>query len=126
MRLAKGMNNRMRLTIDGEKLEVVDSALVISNSKFTGGAMKIAPMADTQDGRVDLVIFQGVNRRDILKIFSRVFKGSHVSHPKVKTCSAAQVTVDSSPQELLMADGELLGLTPLSLKVLPAELAILA
>jgi diacylglycerol kinase family enzyme len=116
----------MRLTIDGEKLEIVDSALVISNSKFTGGGMKIAPMADTQDGRVDLVIFQGVNRRDILNIFSRVFKGTHVSHPKVKTCSAVEVTIDSSPQELLMADGELLGLTPLRLKVLPAELAILA
>ena len=126
MRLAKGMNNRMRLTIDGEKLEIVDSALVISNSKFTGGGMKIAPMADTQDGLVDLVIFQGVNRRDILSIFSRVFKGTHVSHPKVKIFRAAEVTIESFPQELLMADGELLGLTPLRLKVLPGELAILA
>jgi YegS/Rv2252/BmrU family lipid kinase len=126
MRLARGMNNRMRLSVDGEELEIVDSALVISNSKFTGGGMKIAPMADTQDGRVDLVIFQGVNRRDILNIFSRVFKGTHVSHPKVKTFRAAEVTIESFPQERLMADGELLGLTPLRLKVLPGELAILA
>ena len=126
MRLARGMNNRMRLSVDGEKMEIADSALVISNSKFTGGGMKIAPMADTQDGRVDLVIFQGVNRRDILNIFSRVFKGTHVSHPKVKTFRAAEVTIESFPQELLMADGELLGMTPLRLKVLPGELAILA
>ncbi|MCK7535566.1 MAG: hypothetical protein MZV63_33560 [Marinilabiliales bacterium] len=56
--MARGMNNRLLLTVDGEKMEVTDSALVISNSKFTGGAMKIAPMADTADGRVDLVIFQ--------------------------------------------------------------------
>jgi YegS/Rv2252/BmrU family lipid kinase len=126
MRLAKGMHNRILLTVDDEKMEIADSALVISNSKYTGGGMKIAPMADTQDGRVDVVIFQGVNRRDILNIFSRVFKGTHVSHPKVKTFRAAEVTIDSCPQELLMADGELLGLTPLRLKVLPGELVILA
>jgi len=126
MRLAKGMNNRLRLTVDGEKLELVDSALVISNSKFTGGGMKIAPMADTQDGRVDVVVFQRVNRRDILNIFSRVFKGTHIDHPKVKTFRAAAITIDSCPQELLMADGELLGWTPLHLKVLPGELTVLA
>jgi YegS/Rv2252/BmrU family lipid kinase len=126
MRLAKGMRNRMLLTVDGEQIEIRDSALVISNSKYTGGSMKIAPMADTQDGLVDMVIFQEVNRRDILNIFSRVFKGTHVSHPKVRTFHAAEIVIDSCPQELLMADGELLGLTPLRLKVLPGELAILA
>jgi diacylglycerol kinase (ATP) len=126
LRLARGMRNRMQLTVDGEKMEIVDSALVISNSKYTGGGMKIAPMADTQDGRVDMVIFQEVNRRDILSIFARVFKGTHVSHPKVKTRRAAEIVIDSCPQELLMADGELLGLTPLRLNVLPAELVILA
>jgi diacylglycerol kinase (ATP) len=126
MRLAKGMRNRMLLTVDGEKMEIVDSALVISNSKYTGGGMKIAPMADTQDGQVDVVIFQEVNRRDILNIFARVFKGTHVSHSKVKTFRASAIAIDSCPQELLMADGELLGLTPLRLKVLPSELVILA
>ncbi|MEI6613543.1 MAG: diacylglycerol kinase family protein [Chrysiogenales bacterium] len=126
LRLTSGMHNRMQLTIDGKKMEIHDSAMVISNSKFTGGKMKIAPMADTQDGKVDVIIFQGVNRRDILNIFSRVFKGTHVDHPKVKTFRATEIAIDSCPQELLMADGELLGLTPLRLKVLPGELAILA
>jgi diacylglycerol kinase (ATP) len=126
LRLAGSMRNRMLLEVDGEKLEIVDSALVISNSKFTGGGMKIAPMADSGDGRVDLVIFQDVGRRDILNIFARVFKGTHVGHPKVRTLRAAEVTIDSCPQQRLMADGELLGMTPLRLKVLPGELTILA
>jgi diacylglycerol kinase (ATP) len=126
LRLAKGMRNYIQLTVDGNKMDINDSALVISNSKYTGGGMKIAPMADTQDGLVDVVIFQEVNRRDILSIFSRVFKGTHISHPKVKTFRAAEIGIDSCPQELLMADGELLGMTPLRLKVLPGELAILA
>jgi diacylglycerol kinase (ATP) len=126
LRLARGMHNRMRITADGETLEIADSALVVSNSKFTGGGMKIAPMADTGDGRVDMVIFQEVGRRDILNIFARVFQGTHVDHPKVKSWRAAAVTIDSEPQEMLMADGELLGRTPLRLKVLPGELAVMA
>ncbi len=126
LRLARGMRNRMRLTVDGKKMEIANSALVISNSKFTGGRMKIAPVADTQDGKVDLVVFEEVNRRDILSIFARVFRGTHIGHPKVKTFRAAEITIDSNPQEMLMADGELLGRTPLCLKVLPGELAILA
>jgi diacylglycerol kinase (ATP) len=126
LRLAKGMRNRMLLTVDNEKMEIDDSALVVSNSKYTGGGMKIAPKADSTDGKADLVIFQGVNRRDILSIFSRVFKGNHVGHPKVKHFRAAEIVIDSCPQEQLMADGELLGTTPLALKVLPGELTILA
>lgn len=125
MRLASGMRNDMQLTVDGEKMEIADSALVISNSKYTGGGMKIAPLADSGDGRVDLVVFQGVDRRDILNIFARVFRGTHVGHPRVVTRRAAEIVIDSRPEQRLMADGELLGLTPLRLKVLPEELLIL-
>lgn len=125
LRLAKGMKNRMTLTLDGRRLDIRDSALVISNSKFTGGKMKIAPQADTQDGKVDLVIFREVNRREIVHIFLNVFKGKHIGHPKVETCTATAVTLDATPQQLLMADGELLGETPLTLKVWPRELSIL-
>jgi diacylglycerol kinase (ATP) len=125
LRLVKGMNNRMILTVDDRRLEIRDSALVISNSKFTGGKMKIAPQADTQDGKVDLVIFREVNRRDIVGIFRNVFQGKHIAHPKVDTYRASAVTLECEPQQLLMADGEMLGETPLTLKVRPGELSVL-
>lgn len=126
LRLARGLRNRLTLTLDGEKLEIADSALVVSNSKFTGGAMKIAPMADSNDGQADLVVFQGVSRRDMLAIFSRVFSGAHVRHAKVKALRAARLEIVAEPPLRLMADGELLGRTPLRLRVLPGELEILA
>jgi diacylglycerol kinase (ATP) len=126
VRLARGMDNRIEIVADGRRLDVSDSALVISNSKFTGGRMKIAPGADVADGRADLVLFNGVNRREIISIFRGVFSGSHAGHPKVDILRAAEITVDSAPPLLLMADGELLGHTPLRVKVLPKELAVLA
>lgn len=125
IRLFKGMANRLTITVDGETHELENSALVISNSKFTGGAMKIAPMAETADGKVDMVVFDRVNRRDIIAIFANIFKGTHVDHPKVKIFTGAEITIHTEPAELLMADGELLGFTPLTLKVLPGELTVL-
>ena len=124
--LVKGMKNRIEIETDGRRFMVENSALVVSNSKFTGGKMKIAPFADTADGRADLVLFKDVNRREIVSIFSGVFSGKHAAHPKVEMGQAAAITVESDPPLRLMADGELLGWTPLRLKVLPAELDILA
>jgi diacylglycerol kinase family enzyme len=125
VRLFKGMNNRIRLKVDGVEHFLKDSALVISNSKFTGGKMKIAPMAKADDGRVDIIVFNEVGRLDILKIFSRVFKGDHVNHEKVRVFSGKDIEIESDPPLRLMADGELLGNTPLTLKVLPGRQKIL-
>lgn len=125
IRLFRGMKNLIKVRIDGKEFQLMNSALVINNSKFTGGEMKIAPMADTADGNVDMVVFNQVNRRDILSIFSKVFKGTHTSHPKVDIFSGAEIEIDGQPQLRIMADGELLGETPLKLKVLPGQLTIL-
>ena len=126
IRLVRGMNNRITITADGHRREVSDSALVVSNSKYTGGKMKIAPAADPSDGRADLVLFNGVNRREIISIFKGVFSGKHLAHPKVETLQAASISVEADPPLRLMADGELLGRTPLRVRVLPAALVILA
>jgi diacylglycerol kinase (ATP) len=125
LRLAKGMKNRLTLETDGASREIRNSALVISNSKYTGGKMMIAPRAETADGRADLVVFREVNRREILAIFSKVFSGKHAAHPKVEMIQAASMAIAGDPPQMIMADGELLGFTPLRLKVLPQELTIL-
>lgn len=126
VRLLKGLDNTITLTIDGQSRTVRNSALVVSNSKYTGGKMMIAPHADTADGKADLVLFREVNRRQMLAIFKGVFAGAHASHPRVEMIQAAEIVVESDPPLRLMADGELLGLTPLRLRVLPGELTLLA
>lgn len=125
LRLARGMRNRIEIETDGVRRTFRDSALVVSNSKYTGGKMKIAPAADASDGRADLVLFNEVNRREIIGIFGGVFSGRHAAHPKVEMLQASRITVESDPPLRLMADGELLGHTPLRLNVLPGELTLL-
>ncbi|MEN8153404.1 MAG: diacylglycerol kinase family protein [Acidobacteriota bacterium] len=124
-RLFKGMKNRIHLDVDGREYEFRNSAMVISNSKYTGGTMKIAPDAVTDDGKVNIIVFNEVDRRDILKIFSGIFKGSHLEHPKVVHLTGSRIKVNTEPEEMVMADGELIGKTPVNMKVLPKELKIL-
>ena len=126
VRLIGGMSNRITIEADARRFNVKDSALVISNSKFTGGKMKIAPPAATSDGKADIILFNGVNRREMVAIFAGVFSGKHMAHPKVDHIPAATISVVADPPLRLMVDGELIGWTPLQLKVLPAELDILA
>ncbi len=125
LRLARGMNNQIDIEAGGRAWTVNDSALVVSNSQYTGGRMKIAPYAATADGKADLVIFRDVNRREILQIFKRVFSGTHASHPKVDIIQAPEMTITGTPPLKVMADGEVLGESPLRIKVLPQELTFL-
>ncbi len=125
IRLAKGMKNRIDIETRGDSTTYMNSALVLSNSKYTGGNMMIAPLADTADGQVDLVLFNQVNRRDIISIFSRIFSGSHLKHPKVVNIKSETINLAGDPPLLLMADGELLGQTPVALRVIPKEITIL-
>ncbi|MBN1938816.1 MAG: diacylglycerol kinase family lipid kinase [Candidatus Aminicenantes bacterium] len=125
IRLARGMDNTIDIEAGGQTWSIQDSALVVSNSQFTGGRMKIAPHAATADGKADLVVFRDVNRREILQIFKRVFSGSHASHPKVEITQAAEMAITGRPPLRVMADGEVLGESPLRIKVLPQELTFL-
>ena len=125
IRMARGIRNAITLEADGRAWSISNSALVISNSKYTGGKMKIAPRAETSDGKADLVVFRGPNRREIVGIFKGVFSGAHAAHPKVEMTPAVELAVTGTPALHVMADGEVLGKTPLKVKTLPGELAIL-
>jgi len=125
IRLAKGIRNTIAVEADGRSWSLPNSALVVSNSKYTGGKMKIAPRAETADGKADLVVFRDPNRREMIGIFKGVFSGAHASHPKVEMTSAVELAISGAPALNVMADGEVLGKTPLKIKTLPGELTII-
>lgn len=125
IRIARGIHNTIAIEADGRAWSISNSALVISNSKFTGGKMKIAPQAETADGKADLVVFRSPSRREMIGIFKGVFSGTHAAHPKVEMTPSVELAVSGTPDLKVMADGEVLGKTPLTVKTLPGELTIL-
>ncbi|MFD3536599.1 diacylglycerol kinase [Streptomyces sp. NPDC058664] len=115
-----------RLTLDGERVVEVDATLVaVGNGSSYGGGMRICADARTDDGLLDVTVVGDCDRTTLIKVFPRVYKGTHLSHPKVTTYRARSLTLDA-PDTTGYADGEPLGPLPLTVECVPGALHVLA
>lgn len=100
------------------------SFIVISNSRFTGGKMMIAPLADVADGLAEVVVAGPLSRTTIVSTFPRIFKGTHLSHPALSYGRARAIDFNVSGPEDAMIDGEVIPVWPTRLEVLPNALEV--
>lgn len=107
-------------TISGRVLNVV-----VANGGYLGGGMHIAPQAELCDSLLDMVMVGDMGKLELLKEFPTVYKGTHINHPKVRMVKAKRITIDSPERMLVHADGELLGESPTSFRIMPAALSIM-
>lgn len=97
--------------------------LVIAIGQYFGGGMRIAPTADPADGRFDVQIQFG-SKLDYAVAMPRVFRGTHLPHPRVRQEQAYRVEVTCEPRARIEADGEVLGTTPATFTSLPGALRL--
>ena len=86
--------------------------------------MHIAPDADLQDGLFEVMILGDVGKLELIQVFTSAYRGSHVTHPKVRIEKAAQVIIESSERIVVQADGELVGEGPATFRIVPSALNI--
>jgi YegS/Rv2252/BmrU family lipid kinase len=99
-------------------------SVVVANGGYLGGGMHIVPEAKLGDSLLDVAIIGDMGKLELLKELPKVYKGTHVNHPKFKMRKATRITVESLELMLVYADGELLGECPASFWVVPAALSI--
>ena len=97
----------------------------VANAQSYGGGMRIAPDAQLDDGLLDLCIIGEASRGEFLRAFPRVFKGTHVFHPKVSMLRASRLRIESSPPLPVLSDGEIVGQTPFEVQILPGALWVM-
>lgn len=115
-----------RLTFDDGRVLETDATLVaVGNGSSYGGGMRICADARTDDGLLDVTVVGDCDRRTLLKVFPRVYKGTHLSHPAVTTYRVRSLTLDA-PDTTGYADGEPLGPLPLTVDCVPRALRVLA
>lgn len=100
-------------------------AVVVANGGYLGGGMHIAPLAKVDDGLLDVVTINDIGKFELLKELPRVYKGTHLSHPKVNMARTKHITIESPETVLVHADGELLGTCPASFWLVPVALNIM-
>jgi len=118
-------NREITLRVDGEIVSKKVCTAVMSNGKYGGGSMFVAPDADITDGYFDVLTIDDISKPDLLWSLLRIYKGTHLTHPKVTMQRGREIEIDSAKQLLVQADGELLGETPARFRVLPSVLNVL-
>jgi diacylglycerol kinase family enzyme len=118
-------NKPVKLYLDDEVEAKRVLAVVVANGSYLGGGMYIAPLAKIDDGWLDVVTIDDIGKLELLKELPRVYKGTHLSHPKVSLSKAKRITIESPETVLVHADGELLGTCSASFWLMPVALNIL-
>ena len=105
------------LTLDAQRMEVDCIAVLIQNTRYSGGGLLLAPEAAIDDGLFDVVVVEKIKRVDLMLNFPRLYRGSHLNHPKFSVYRARFVEIES-PQPLeKMMDGDIFGKTPVRARV---------
>lgn len=109
--------------VDEVHLESKAMLIAVSNGKSYGGGMMISPMSDLQDGYLDVMILGPVSRFEFLRVFPKVYSGSHINHPAVKFLKAKSVAI--SANAVAYADGERVGDLPIEVSIVEKCLRVL-
>lgn len=118
-------NKCFEISIDDMNIKEKLNSVIIANGKYFGGGMKIAPMADMTDGLFDIIILGNLNKFQLLYNFSKIYNGTHLSHPKVRYYKGKHIKVNSKHKALIEIDGEQPGIIEAEFRILPKKLKVL-
>ncbi|MCH8977788.1 MAG: diacylglycerol kinase family lipid kinase [Armatimonadetes bacterium] len=105
-------------TVDGEERKLDKMFLMaVAVARFYGSGMMIAPDAKTDDGLFDLVWGCDVRMHELPLLMKRIFKGAHLSHPKIDCAQCREITLRSPVPLPFHLDGDVAGHLPVTFKI---------
>ncbi len=101
--------------------------VVVANSPTYAHKMRMAPYASTDDGLLDVIVFEqaATKRIGFLRQILEVFIRRHVYHRAVRCFKTPKVTVRSTPDVMVQLDGDSHGTTPTEVSIIPHGLPII-
>ncbi|MBN1992918.1 MAG: diacylglycerol kinase family lipid kinase [Anaerolineae bacterium] len=117
----------MRLTWDSGEYTGPAVLVSVGNSPRTGGVFYMTPKAVLDDGLLDFVYAQGLNRRELLTLLPKTFKGEHIHHPRVANLKTTFLAITTSPGTPIQADGEVFAKNAIEInyRIIPQKLRVI-
>ena len=109
--------------LDGTRIETRAMLVTVANTTSFGGGMRVSPDADPADGLFDVMIVHELSIPAFLRVFPKVFSGTHVNHPAVEMHRAARVRLEADGIRS-QADGESFTDLPIDAEVVPGALRV--
>lgn len=117
-------NIEVAIEVDGETTESRAVFIQVANARFMGGGFHFAPMAEIDDGLLDVCVVGDFSKGELLRHIPKVYRGSHIGLEKFRHVRATSVSISSTTEAKLQLDGELLGTTPVTFSVVPGGIRL--
>ncbi|MER8041736.1 YegS/Rv2252/BmrU family lipid kinase [Streptomyces sp. NPDC094032] len=115
-----------RITVDGISHERTGYTVVAANSGFYGFGRKVAPSARVDDGLLDVVVIKHAPKHLFFALMNELKTGAHVRRPEVEILRGEEVRIEADRPLPYGADGEVDATLPVTLRVRPGALRVLA
>lgn len=98
------------IEIDGQKFSTKAMLIAIGNGQSYGGGMRVCPNAALDDDLLDVMVLSPISKLEFLRVFPKVYRGTHIKHPAVRIIRGKRVRINSAA--IAYADGERMGVLP--------------
>lgn len=92
--------------------------------KYNGGGMQQTPMAEVNDGLMDLTVIKRMSKLRILRNFRLLYSGSIYDVPKVLHAQAKRIEITTRPQTRIEIDGEAVGESSFTFELVPSSIKV--
>jgi YegS/Rv2252/BmrU family lipid kinase len=117
---------RFEVMLDDRQLEFQGYTVAVANSAYYGGGMKVAPDADPADGLLDVIFVKHTSKPRFIANLPKVFAGTHIQLDEIEAYRAREVVVRADRQFDVYADGEPITTLPMTVKLVPEALRVIA
>lgn len=117
----------VRATIDGRTIEREDciAAAIVNMGSILDGMFELGPGISHQDGQLDLCIFSAANLVDAAVLSGRMVVKDFSDTRHMLFARGQTIALETVPSRECQADGELIGPTPLVVRVEPMAAPLL-
>jgi diacylglycerol kinase family enzyme len=119
-------NISAKFLANNEEIEAEFCFLFAFNTRYTGKALKMAPLASLNDGRFDFLIVKKASLLKLLGLFPKVFSGKHMDSPLLQYAQTNHLIIETYKPEIVNIDGEIKGNTSNEILMYPRKLKIIS
>jgi diacylglycerol kinase (ATP) len=123
-RISEMRTARAAIVADGVNMDLECTSILVQNTPFTGGGLRVAPEAEVDDELLDVVIVDDIGKINLLWNFPRIYKGTHVTNPHFHIFRCRKLEIETDPSLPVTIDGDPHGVSPVHVEVAPAAVAV--
>ena len=110
--------------IDGQKYRDKMFTMSLGIGRYSGGGMIQTPNALHDDGLFDVTVIGKMGKLEVIRNLNLLYNGKILTHPKVNGFTGKEIRIESTELIHLEADGETLGHSPVTFKILPRSINV--